>query len=727
MAKYKNSTKEDPIKAATKRLEKGITDFMSSDKFREYLKVMSRFHTYGYSNSILIAMQKPDATLLAGFSTWKNKFERYPKRGSHGIKIFAPNHSKTQKYKTREKIDPRTNLPVLDQDGNPVIEQIPVKIPSFHIVTVFDVSDTDGKPLPELDIPPLVGDVTQYDTLMEAIRRTANVPVSIGPVNGDANGYFDQEKIVIRDGLSELQTVKTAIHELVHSRYHNIAETAQKNFHKNQATREVEAESIAFVVCEHFGLDTADYSFGYVSSWSSNKELPELKSSLQVIHDGALQIINELELHLNEIQKEHEAPSLEDPVRATTKENYLQRIKISNIPHPEEYAELFDKLYDSGELDSLKPTVEQNPLRDLANALHDFSRQYDPNLFPENSNHESASFEEKILAQMETGNVSALKEWLRSIVLEDSAFSKQAEKLFERLNTQFPDPVPPGLEKYASITTEEPSETVFKIGSMYLHIQDASDGSWDYTVYDSRLQAIDGGQIGDPSMKLASALYDIIQGQGLSKTAIPEEISLDAFEQLCQEQEERLHCPVCHMTFSEALENDSVKAWKESHLANISCADQFDNEYGARYHARDVPAFLKEMTNRYGLERCMLVLASTIQLSPWDNRYHKPVREGAEKIPVPGASDVPTEDRRRDYLVKCHPVMVDVAFRDLMAMEQQIQESRKSAKEESVQMETSASKDKPSVLGKLKAKQQEIAASLPPGKPGVHEKEPLKK
>lgn len=727
MAKYKNSTKEDPIKAATKRLEKGITDFMSSDKFREYLKVMSRFHTYSYSNSILIAMQKPDATLLAGFSTWKNKFERYPKRGSHGIKIFAPNHSKTQKYKTREKIDPRTNLPVLDKDGNPVIEQIPVKIPSFHIVTVFDVSDTDGKPLPELDIPPLVGDVTQYDTLMEAIRRTANVPVSIGPVNGDANGYFDQEKIVIRDGLSELQNVKTAIHELAHSRYHNIAETAQKNFHKNQATREVEAESIAFVVCEHFGLDTADYSFGYVSSWSSNKELPELKSSLQVIHDGALQIINELELHLNEIQKEHETPSLEDPVRAATKENYLQRIKISNIPHPEEYAELFDKLYDSGELDSLKPTVEQNPLRDLANALHDFSRQYDPNLFPENSNHESASFEEKILAQMETGNVSALKEWLRSIVLEDSAFSKQAEKLFERLNTQFPDPVPPGLEKYASITTEEPSETVFKIGSMYLHIQDASDGSWDYTVYDSRLQAIDGGQIGDPSMKLASALYDIIQGQGLSKTAIPEEISLDAFEQLCQEQEERLHCPVCHMTFSEALENDSVKAWKESHLANISCADQFDNEYGARYHARDVPAFLKEMTNRYGLERCMLVLASTIQLSPWDNRYHKPVREGAEKIPVPGASDVPTEDRRRDYLVKCHPVMVDVAFRDLMAMEQQIQESRKSAKEESVQMETSASKDKPSVLGKLKAKQQEIAASLPPGKPGVHEKEPLKK
>lgn len=727
MAKYKNSTKEDPIKAATKRLEKGITDFMSSDKFREYLKVMSRFHTYSYSNSILIAMQKPDATLLAGFSTWKNKFERYPKRGSHGIKIFAPNHSKTQKYKTREKIDPRTNLPVLDKDGNPVIEQIPVKIPSFHIVTVFDVSDTDGKPLPELDIPPLVGDVTQYDTLMEAIRRTANVPVSIGPVNGDANGYFDQEKIVIRDGLSELQNVKTAIHELAHSRYHNIAETAQKNFHKNQATREVEAESIAFVVCEHFGLDTADYSFGYVSSWSSNKELPELKSSLQVIHDGALQIINELELHLNEIQKEHETPSLEDPVRAATKENYLQRIKISNIPHPEEYAELFDKLYDSGELDSLKPTVEQNPLRDLANALHDFSRQYDPNLFPENSNHESASFEEKILAQMETGNVSALKEWLRSIVLEDSAFSKQAEKLFERLNTQFPDPVPPGLEKYASITTEEPSETVFKIGSMYLHIQDASDGSWDYTVYDSRLQAIDGGQIGDPSMKLASALYDIIQGQGLSKTAIPEEISLDAFEQLCQEQEERLHCPVCHMTFSEALGNDSVKAWKESHLANISCADQFDNEYGARYHARDVPAFLKEMTNRYGLERCMLVLASTIQLSPWDNRYHKPVREGAEKIPVPGASDVPTEDRRRDYLVKCHPVMVDVAFRDLMAMEQQIQESRKSAKEESVQMETSASKDKPSVLGKLKAKQQEIAASLPPGKPGVHEKEPLKK
>ena len=706
MAKYKNSTKEDPIKEATKRLEQGIIDFMSSDKFREYLKVMSRFHTYSYSNSILIAMQKPDATLLAGYSTWKNKFERYPKAGS-GIKIFAPCHSKAQEYKTREKLDPRTNLPVLDQDGNPVMEQIPVKFPSFHIVNVFDVSDTEGKPLPELDIRPLAGDAAQYDTLMEAIRRTAKVPVSLDPVNEDA--------------------VKTAIHELAHSRHHSIAETEQKDLHKDQATREVEAESIAFVVCEHFGLDTADYSFDHLGSWSSDKELPELKASLQVIRDGALQIINEMELHLDEIQKEHEAPHLEDPVREATKELYLERIKNSNIPHPEEYAALFDKLYDSGELDSLKPSSEQNPLQDLASALGDFSRQYDPNLFPEDPDQASASLEEKMLAQMEAGDVSALKEWLHSIVLEDSSFSRRAEELYERLDAQFPDPdpVPPGLEKYASITTEEPTETVFKIGSMYLHIQDASDGSWDYTIYDSRLQDMDGGQIGDPSIKLATALYNIIQDQGLSKTAIPEEISLDTFEQLRQEQEERLHCPVCHMTFSEALENDSVKEWKESHLANISCADQFDNEYGARYHARDVPAFLKEMTDRYGLERCMLVLAGTIQLAPWDKRYHQPVREGAEKIQVPGASDIPTEDRRRDYLVNCHPVMVDVAFRDLMAMEQQLRESRKADKGKSAQKEASASRDKPSVLGKLKTKQQEIAASSPPGKPGIHEKEPL--
>ena len=162
------------------------------------------------------------------------------------------------------------------------MEQVPVKIPSFHIVNVFDVSDTEGKPLPELDIHPLTGDVTQYDTLMEAIRRTAKVPVSIEPVSGDANGYFDQEKIVIREGLSELQTIKTAIHELAHSRHHSIAETDQKNLHKDQATREIEAESIAFVVCEHFGLDTADYSFGYLGSWSSNKELPELKASCRL-------------------------------------------------------------------------------------------------------------------------------------------------------------------------------------------------------------------------------------------------------------------------------------------------------------------------------------------------------------------------------------------------------------------------------------------------------------
>ena len=309
MAKKDYAAKQrERIQQTTEKLEQGILDFLSGDQYQDYLKVMSKFHNYSYSNSILIAMQRPDATYLAGYTGWQKKFKRQVLPGEHGIKIFAP--APIKQIVEKERLDPDTNLPVLDENGAPVKDTVEVKIPKFKVVTVFDVAQTSGEPLPELEIPDLTGNVAEYEAFLEAIRRTADVPVGFEPIEGESHGYFSpsEQRIAIREGMSEAQTLKTAIHELAHSRLHNIEQLSGKpNLErKDRNTKEVEAESIAFVVCSHFGLDTGDYSFGYVGTWSSGKELPELKASLQTIRSASNGIITEMEAHLTEIQKERE-------------------------------------------------------------------------------------------------------------------------------------------------------------------------------------------------------------------------------------------------------------------------------------------------------------------------------------------------------------------------------------------------------------------------------------
>ena len=241
MPDYKKQQQQ--IKETTDKLETGIRDFLSSDKFQDYLKVMSRFHNYSYSNSLLIAMQKPDATLVAGFGKWKS-MERYPMRGEHGIKIFAP--APVKEKEEREKIDPDTKLPVLDENGDPVIEVVEIKRPRFKVVTVFDVSQTDGKPLPDLGINELEGQVNNFAQFFEALKRTSNVPIELEPMDGSKFGYFSpvEKRIAIREGISETQMIKTAVHELAHSRLHDIDETTKPSGKlptKDRETKEVEA------------------------------------------------------------------------------------------------------------------------------------------------------------------------------------------------------------------------------------------------------------------------------------------------------------------------------------------------------------------------------------------------------------------------------------------------------------------------------------------------------
>ena len=321
-------TSEKPakkLKEITDRLEQGISELFDSERYKEYLSVMSKFHNYSFNNTLLIAMQKPDASLIAGFSSWKNQFERNVKKGEKGIKIIAPSPFKIKKG--MEKIDPDTQRPVMGKDGKPVTEEKEITIPAFKVVSVFDVSQTEGKELPDIAVDTLTGDVEQYKDFFAALEKTSPVPVGFEKMTGGTQGYYhlEDKRIALLEGASQLQTLKTLIHEIAHAKLHDIDLTAPKEKQQNRQdrrTREVEAESIAYTVCQHYGLDTSDYSFGYVAGWSSGKELAELKSSLETIRSTAAEIINSIDTHMAEIQKAQEvkqeqAVDFEQPTQET--------------------------------------------------------------------------------------------------------------------------------------------------------------------------------------------------------------------------------------------------------------------------------------------------------------------------------------------------------------------------------------------------------------------------
>ena len=301
-------TSEKPaekLKEITDRLEQGIAELFDSERYREYLKVMSKFHNYSFNNTLLIAMQKPDASLVAGFSAWKNNFERNVMKGQKGIKIIAPSPYKIKQE--MQKIDPHTQKPIIGKDGKPVTEEKEVTIPAYKVVSVFDVSQTEGKELPDIAVDELTGDVDRYKDFFAALEKTSPVPIAFENIGGGSHGYYhlEDKRIAINEGMSELQTLKTAIHEIAHAKLHDIDLNAPKDEQPrvDRRTREVEAESVAYTVCQHYGLDTSDYSFGYVAGWSSGRELSELKSSLETIRSAAAEIINSIDENLAELQK----------------------------------------------------------------------------------------------------------------------------------------------------------------------------------------------------------------------------------------------------------------------------------------------------------------------------------------------------------------------------------------------------------------------------------------
>lgn len=303
-----DNTQYQKVKEITDQLEQGIQDLFESEKYMSWLRTMSKFHDYSLNNTLLIAFQRPDATLVAGYTAWQKQFGRQVQKGEKAIKILAP-----APYKEKvemEKIDPITRTPILDADGKPVREVQEVTRPAFKVVSVFDVSQTEGREIPSLGVDELSGDVREYEMFFEALKRSCPVPMEFENIESSAKGYYHQmeQRIAIREGMSQVQTIKTAIHEMAHQRLHAVDPLDEKSeiIKQTRSSKEVEAESVAYTVCQHYGIETSDYSFAYVAGWSHGKETPELKASLNTIRKTANEMITEIDSHIAEINKEME-------------------------------------------------------------------------------------------------------------------------------------------------------------------------------------------------------------------------------------------------------------------------------------------------------------------------------------------------------------------------------------------------------------------------------------
>ena len=432
------------MKEITDRLETGIQELFESERYKAYLTTMSKFHSYSFNNTLLIAMQ--GGQLVAGYNKWRDDFHRNVKKGEKAIKILAPAPFKAKKEV--QKLDAQ-GRPVMGKDGKPVTEVQEIQVPAFKIVSVFDVSQTEGEPLPSIGVEELTGSVERYGEFFKALEQTSPVPIGFEDIPGGSHGYYHltEKRIAIQEGMSELQTLKTAIHEIAHSKLHAIdpeAPAIEQADRPDSRTREVQAESVAYAVCQHYGLDTSDYSFGYVAGWSSGKDLKELKASLETIRATAHELITTIDGHLAQLQKERQAQQ-EQPQAAPLEQAAEQ-------PDPDS---VFSKL----------PPEQQQEMTDSVKAM--LQTLIDADL-------------------KSTGEVSqGTKE-----AAQAQGFTIAGDGTLEQ--------------------AEAPQEAAYRLESGdYLYIQTSETG-YDYTLYGPDYKELDGGQLDNSDLTLAEAGKEIL-------------------------------------------------------------------------------------------------------------------------------------------------------------------------------------------------------------------------
>ena len=579
-------TNRERLQEITAGIEQGIKELFESEKYMRYLSVMSKFHRYSVNNTMLIYMQKPEATLVAGFNKWKNQFARHVKKGEHGITIIAPT---PYKKKIEEmKRDPDTHAPILDADGKAVMEEKEIEIPMFRPVKVFDVSQTDGKPLPEL-ASSLSGTVPHYEAFLEALRRSAPVPIEFEAMAANMDGYFspDRQRIAIREGMSEVQTVSAAVHEVAHSKLHDpkkyeaeptwkivmVSEggikhdyrldfateaeaeqaaaedgwryvdenqfewrleveedhSAVKQTARNRNTEEVEAESISYAVCQYFGIQTGENSFGYIATWSKDKDLKELKASLETINKTSCELINDIERNYKEICKER---GIE--LNASKKET----VPVV-LPPAREQAESFAREYvlyaQAIRVETFSETEIQAQITQYTDKIlhHDIA---DMVLFLEEQKQAKWERDEEMEMALDNG---AAPDADNSNFVDPEHLSAQLASLY---HTEYQE-ISANAE-HSPQELSEPAEALFLLNdATYLHIQPCDTG-WDYTLYDKEtMKELDGGQLDTPELSRSAAVRQICEGLELENPSV-QDAPLSMIETLqdaaCQQMQEQV-------------------------------------------------------------------------------------------------------------------------------------------------------------------------------------------
>ena len=531
-------TNRERLQEITAGIEQGIKELFESEKYMRYLSVMSKFHRYSVNNTMLIYMQRPDATLVAGFNKWKNQFERHVKKGEHGITIIAPT---PYKKKIEEmKRDPDTHALILDADGKAVMEEKEIEIPMFRPVKVFDVSQTDGKPLPEL-ASSLSGTVPHYEAFLEAVRRSASVPIEFEAMAANTDGYFspDRQRIAIREGMSEVQTVSATVHEVAHSKLHDrqkIQETSAAGDNasdqpkpKDRNTEEVEAESISYAVCQYFGIQTGENSFGYIASWSKDKDLKELRASLETINKTSCELINDIERNYKEICKERGID-----LNAQKKET----VPVV-LPPAREQAESFAREYvlyaQAIRVETLSETEIQAQITQYTDKIlhHDIA---DMVLFLEEQKQAKWERDEEMEMALDNG---AAPDADNSNFVDPEHLSAQLASLYR---TEYQE-ISANAE-HSPQELSEPAEALFLLNdATYLHIQPCDTG-WDYTLYDKEtMKELDGGQLDTPELSRSAAVRQICEGLELENPSV-QDAPLSMIETLqdaaCQQMQEQV-------------------------------------------------------------------------------------------------------------------------------------------------------------------------------------------
>ena len=535
-------TNKERLKELGEKIEAGIREVFDSGKYAEYLKVMSRFPTYSVNNQMLIRLQRPNATKVAGYNKWQ-QFERHVKRGEHGITIIAPTPYK--KKIEEQKLDPDTKAPVLDANGKVVMEEKEIEIPTFRPIKVFDYAQTEGKPLPQLAAD-LFGNVQHYEAFMEALRRTSPVPLTIEPMQDNMDGFFSPtaQRIAIRQGMSEVQTVCACIHEMTHATLHNYEKqrmeaaagdpSKEPPKPKPHQIEEIEAESTSYMVCQYFGIETGENSFGYVASYCKDRELSELRACLNTINKTAGSMIAGIEKHFAEVCKEQGIDLSEQ------KKEPEQTVPAAEEPAAEEP--------DAPELD---------PIDRLASDIDQFAFEFDPYEYRDQVEDREAALRELTTA-LHGGDSGGIRDWLREFADENEPgeANEKAMELLERLDQlvsmaepeQLDEPEPdPNLVKMAdeamamgvdtawnsneefplSFNTEsaQPSaeyrEALLVLDDVtYLHIQPCETG-WDYTLYDvATMKQLDGGQLDGENMGRSEVIGNICEDLGMGGKSI---------------------------------------------------------------------------------------------------------------------------------------------------------------------------------------------------------------